>query len=298
MSSSQVHSYLGAPRGSVNLDGISLEGFCAQGSQTANWVKVAYDNDIVFKVIELDKIGYCHYYIAADLNELREVSRERIVDVSKVAAEELLRKESIRAARFKEDEYFIDGLVITTIEDTSSSCAKGGVYTIEVVGDVGPDSSFALGELLKRSGHCLNDSGEVLQRTTVVLSSMGGLLKDGYEMGRSIRLHEVATKIAGDSICASSCAVAFLGGTQRLMDPEAYIMFHSPYLTAVNSAGQLEANCDVPEELLDDLLSYYKEITDEETGDRLFDRTLSYCSSKDGWLIKGENAAKLFGIVT
>jgi hypothetical protein len=39
-------------------------------------------------------------------------------------------------------------------------------------------------------------------------------------------------------------------------------------------------------------------MTGDEEGQRLMDRTLSYCSADDGWVLKGSNAAELFGIAT
>ena len=72
---------------------------------------------------------------------------------------------------------------------------------------ISPDSSFALEELLERSPNCLQENREIKSRTTVQLESLGGLLKDGYLMGRFFRTHEVETTITNNSACAFSCAV-------------------------------------------------------------------------------------------
>ena len=40
------------------------------------------------------------------------------------------------------------------------------------------------------------------------------------------------------------------------------------------------------------------EMMSDEVGDRLFERTMWYCSAEDGWVVKGDSAAELFGIAT
>lgn len=75
-------------------------------------------------------------------------------------------------------------------------------------------------------------------------------------------------------------------------------MFHSPYLPGLNAQGDKIANCDVGSETTTELLEYYQEMTSAEQGERLFDRTMSYCSAEDGWVLKGSAAAELFGVAT
>ena len=76
------------------------------------------------------------------------------------------------------------------------------------------------------------------------------------------------------------------------------IMFHAPYFTGENVYGKRDISCEVGEEALANLNAYYQEMTDAETGDRLFERTMWYCSAEDGWVVKGGSAAELFGIAT
>ncbi len=210
------------------------------------------------------------------------------------------RRESLRAreAQIVSQDYFIDGLVITHTQDRGADCVNGGDYRIEVKGSIGPDSSFALEELLERSPNCLQENREIKSRTIVQLDSLGGLLKDGYLMGRAFRTYEVKTIINNNSACASSCAVAYLGGVERLMESDSIIMFHSPYLPNLNAQGDRIANCDIGSETTARLLEYYQEMTSPEQGERLMNRTMSYCSAEDGWVLKGSAAAELFGVAT
>ena len=213
---------------------------------------------------------------------------------------ERARRESLQArnAQIVSQDYFIDGLVIIHTQDTGAECVSGGDYKIEVRGDIGPDSSFALEELLRRSPNCLQENNEIKSRTTVELESLGGLLKDGYLMGRTFRTHEVKTIITSSSVCASSCAVAYLGGVDRLMENDSIIMFHSPYLPDLNAIGERIADCDIGSETTAQLLEYYQEMTSPEQGERLMNRTMSYCSAEDGWVLRGSAAAELFGVAT
>jgi len=45
-------------------------------------------------------------------------------------------------------------------------------------------------------------------------------------------------------------------------------------------------------------LNFYVAMTDKEVGERLFERTLWYCSAEDGWVVTGGSAAELYGIAT
>ena len=130
------------------------------------------------------------------------------------------------------------------------------------------------------------------------MNSGGGLLNDGYAAGRIFRAYGVSTIIEDNAVCASSCAVAFLGGEKRSIRNKGSIMFHAPYFLGRNEYGERDINCNVGQKAFDELIDYYKETTDSEIGERLFERTMWYCSADDGWVVTGSPAAKLFGIAT
>ena len=189
--------------------------------------------------------------------------------------------------------YHIDGLTIVTSSKKMHSCAYGGVHMVSIDGAIGPDSSFALESILSDLESCTDSQGEVISRTVVELNSNGGSLYDGYKLGRLLRSYNVTSIVRDGSRCASSCAVAFLGGVKRDVESNGVILFHSPYY--VQAKNNIIA-CDVPQEALRDLQLYYIEMVGSENADRLYDRTMSYCSSKDGWEVIGSNASKLYGI--
>lgn len=67
-------------------------------------------------------------------------------------------------------------------------------------------------------------------RAIVFFNSPGGALKVGIEIGSAIRLKGFATAVPGDATCASACAIAWLGGTPRFLEPSARVGFHAAYI--------------------------------------------------------------------
>ncbi|MDO8864128.1 hypothetical protein Q6D67_20790 [Haliea sp. E1-2-M8] len=194
--------------------------------------------------------------------------------------------------------YNIDTLRVTTEKMKTDICASGAIHKIILEGTISPDSSFAMGKLLQRSPHCRNSRGQVIVATTVQLKSGGGYLVDGYKLGRSLRESGATTLIENQTGCASSCAVAFLGGKKRVVEDAGSVMFHAPYFSGKNSYGEKVIDCDIPEPDLQILNDYYSEMVGKEAGDRLYDRTMWYCSAEDGWVVSGGSAAELFDIAT
>ncbi len=63
----------------------------------------------------------------------------------------------------------------------------------------------------------------------VVLNSPGGNLMAGIKIGEAIRLKGFRTLVMDGSMCASACALAWLGGRPRLLGPDAYVGFHAAF---------------------------------------------------------------------
>jgi len=219
----------------------------------------------------------------------------------KYADNSALLKDAVEINSGWEEEVFnIDTLqiVLERRRDRTKECSSGAVTRFHLTGVISPDSTFAMGELLRRNPPCKRPDEEVLVPPIVIMNSRGGLLADGYALGRELRRLNATVKIANGSQCASSCAVAFLGGTRRIVASEASVMFHAPYFAGRNERGMRDVNCDVGNQSLEALNAYYREMTSHEVGDRLFERTMWYCSAEDGWVVKGASAAELYGIAT
>jgi hypothetical protein len=200
---------------------------------------------------------------------------------------------------FNTEEFHIDGLNIIQITDKDvSECHSGSSQKLVLSGVIGPDSTFAIETLLRQMEPCKNIEGKVKLPIIVSLRSGGGLLEHGYLLGELLRKYEIMTLVENEEICASSCAVAYLGGLDRVVEDKGTILFHSPYITGENDLGQKISDCNVGKKALQNLNKYYKKMTSEEVGERIYERTMWYCSNEDGWTVTGGSAAELYGIAT
>jgi hypothetical protein len=68
-----------------------------------------------------------------------------------------------------------------------------------------------------------------LSSAIVAFDSDGGSLVAGLQIGEIIRLKNFTTVVLDQTRCASSCALAWLGGTRRFMGSTARIGFHAAY---------------------------------------------------------------------
>ena len=127
----------------------------------------------------------------------------------------------------------IGALRIRHVKMNNNICISGEIHHIEMDGPIGPDSSEAMKKLLENIPKCMDSEG-LRYATTVYMNSGGGLLEDGYEMGRLFRKMGVKGRITSGQRCASSCAIAFLGSNFRAMSFDAEILFHAPYTKIFN----------------------------------------------------------------
>jgi len=107
-----------------------------------------------------------------------------------------------------------DGATITTVPFKDSAAAGAivieGTLTLQDIDEFRTKASqFSKGVVIFRSG--------------------GGLAIAGVEIGKIIRLRNFATWVPSGFLCASACAVAWLGGAQRSMGKTALIGFHAAY---------------------------------------------------------------------
>jgi hypothetical protein len=194
----------------------------------------------------------------------------------------------------------VNDLRVRQVRKNSTSCKSGYTDHLELQGPIGPDSTRILERIFDSLPKCYNEDGvEVVP--TVYLASGGGRLADGFAMGNLFRKVGVQAIVPGEATCASSCAVAFLGGKWRSMGPPASLMFHAPY-TLSNSSSWVYGATTISIDCSDrgqvaDLKNYYFKMLGANDGRFLLDRTLAYCSRSEGWTIN-RDAARLFGLIT
>lgn len=194
----------------------------------------------------------------------------------------------------------VNNLRIRQVRSNSTSCSSGYKDHIELQGPIGPDSTRILERIFDSLPECYNEDG-IRIVPKVYLASGGGRLADGFSMGNLFRKVGVSTEVAGEATCASSCAIAFLGGKWRSMDPPATLIFHAPYTSSSSNSWFYGANstsidCSDRGQVAD-LKNYYFKMLGANDGKFLLDRTLAYCSQTEGWSIN-RDAARLFGLIT
>ncbi len=101
----------------------------------------------------------------------------------------------------------------------------------------------------------------VRKNTALYLSSPGGNLYEGMRLGLFFRTNGIKTVIEGASDCASACAIAFFGGTDRngktwrSSSSNSRLGFH-----AFTSNDNTQLNSDDVQHIVSDLLSYGKTV--------------------------------------
>lgn len=68
-----------------------------------------------------------------------------------------------------------------------------------------------------------------LRYAAIIFESPGGSLVSGLGMGRTIAAKGFSTAVAADAVCASACALAWLGGRERFMTASSLVGFHAAY---------------------------------------------------------------------
>ena len=85
------------------------------------------------------------------------------------------------------------------------------------------------GELNFQDEDVFTDKVLRLKDAVVVFDSIGGNLIAGIEIGKAIRLKGFSTLVLDDTLCASACALAWLGGKTKWAGPDARIAFHAAW---------------------------------------------------------------------
>ena len=160
-------------------------------------------------------------------------------------------------------------------------------------GPINEDSTEVIERLLNSIENCTEKNLKEEIPLFVFMNSGGGLLKDGFLIGRLFKDNNVYTVVPRGATCASSCTTAFLGGTKRFMQDASTLLFHAPYTKQINQYGKVGINCQSNNQNLE---QYYMEMLGSGDGDFLYQRTMDFCSARDGWKIN-RGASRLFGII-
>ncbi|UVF22283.1 hypothetical protein HPT29_026755 (plasmid) [Microvirga terrae] len=110
-----------------------------------------------------------------------------------------------------------------------AACPSAQAAEIKVI----PEKDIAIvsveGEFNLRDEDVFTEKVLRLKDAIVMFDSIGGNLIAGIEIGKAIRLKGFSTLVPDDALCASACALAWLGGKTRWAGPEARIAFHAAW---------------------------------------------------------------------
>src|SRR5215831_10135515 len=107
--------------------------------------------------------------------------------------------------------------------------AHGAAITIESRSKGQPSLVLVDGKIEVGDGEQFRLKTGFLSNAIVSFRSDGGSVVAGIQIGEIIRFKRFTTAVSRDARCASACALAWLGGTKRLMSAESKIGFHAAY---------------------------------------------------------------------
>lgn len=86
------------------------------------------------------------------------------------------------------------------------------------------------GDIERSDAERFSEKVNGISKAVVVLDSPGGSVLDGISIGRSIRSKGYHTAVPDQTLCASSCALIWLGGLQRFAEDTSLVGFHAAYV--------------------------------------------------------------------
>jgi hypothetical protein len=111
----------------------------------------------------------------------------------------------------------------------SAGSAQAATISVQSAGSEKPALVVVQGTLNAIDGERFFAKTAPLTTAVVRFQSNGGSVVTGIQIGEMIRLKDFHTVVPAGARCASACALAWLGGTQRFMGPGARIGLHAAY---------------------------------------------------------------------
>jgi len=149
---------------------------------------------------------------------------------------------------------------------------------------------YAYGKFIAGDKHRLNRVYNNLpknKQSIIVFNSRGGELRAGIEVGKFLKNHHIGSAVSKNGICASSCALAFLGGRDlygrklMILPHNAKLGYHSFYYK-----NSLFVSSQKMQEDLSKLLNYFSYVNAPST---LLTKMLNTKSSNMYWITQRHN---------
>jgi invasion protein IalB len=128
-------------------------------------------------------------------------------------------------------------LILLILVLIGAKVAHGATITVESRSNGQPSSVLVAGKLEPSDGDQFRTKTGSLSNAVISFRSDGGSVVAGIQIGQIIRVKGFTTSVSRDARCASACALAWLGGTKRLMSAESKIGFHAAYTSDGRETG-------------------------------------------------------------
>jgi hypothetical protein len=129
-------------------------------------------------------------------------------------------------------------LPILALTSLSFFQAAAATITTKALPDVEATLVVISGSIKAEDEDDFSTAIQGIQNGIVALDSLGGSLIAGLEIGKKIRLRNFATLVGNGGRCASVCALIWLGGTKRFLEPHAAVGFHAAYVIEKGNARE------------------------------------------------------------
>jgi hypothetical protein len=124
------------------------------------------------------------------------------------------------------------GIVWTALLALSTSSLAASISLAPLDNDPAHATVLVVGDLLPGDDIAFRTHVGRLTKAIVAFNSDGGDLLAGITIGKTIRLKSFATAVLDGQRCASACAIAWLGGSPRLMARTRILVSMRPSLSA------------------------------------------------------------------
>ena len=141
-------------------------------------------------------------------------------------------------------------------EHGCDSLPLGGIcVTILASGGIEPGDAVALKKVIEK----IEKSDKLsIQVGEIWLDSKGGHVRASMELGRYIRSRQQGTFVTHDSVCASACVLAYVGGVSRFaVGP---MMIHSFYSKEFEGTGNFAQASKKYDDMAAEVEKYLKEM--------------------------------------
>jgi hypothetical protein len=128
--------------------------------------------------------------------------------------------------------YAIRAIWISLLLSSSFQLAFGAKISRQTEGDI--DVITVQDEIKIEDISTFRNVANASRKALVLLDSPGGSALAGMEMGKIIHQRNFITGVPNNSMCASACALMWLGGSERLIAAGGAVGFHAVYISQGN----------------------------------------------------------------